>query len=272
MNEELYAVEENLVRNHPLLLLTLKNKESIKYVNSLLPFSIGIEIECHQKGETFKFHNFRGIPNIMDVNIDEGEQRFRIPAGINGFICLYQISETLKEVSMLTNSGIHYHVGLEHNYRSLVPTNVEENSYWILSELDTWKYPGTYNERKCEFGGGGVWVRFQDYFKTMEVRIGEMTFDYEVLVNRILHLASIVKRLIGKIGGEWKEPTDGILRRNDILSYQSLTTITEEQSRKMSSLYEQLQNLRKEAQEINGKIEEPTDEIKQIINNRIIKL
>ena len=68
---------------------------------------------------------------------------------------------------------------------------VEEDVKFMLSELDTWGYKGTYNSRNVSKHCGHCWIRFQDSFKTMECRIGEMTFHYYLLLQRILHLQSI---------------------------------------------------------------------------------
>ena len=76
---------------------------------------------------------------------------------------------------------------------------INNNSDYILTELDKWKYKGTYNPRKCVFSSSRNWVRFKDTLKTMEIRIGEMTFDYELLFERIRHCNEIVKTLKDKL-------------------------------------------------------------------------
>lgn len=165
-----------------------------KVSNYYLPYSIGIEIECSQK-PTFNIEDFNSIPHIIDVNCDLGEQRFRIPSGLKGLHCLYNISKSLKENSLLNPlSGIHYHVDCNRYYSKFTEEIIEDNAEWMLKELDSWGYRGTYNHRKIEFTSSHNWIRFQSVFKTMECRIGEMTFDYTLLIKRIFHLSSIVKR------------------------------------------------------------------------------
>lgn len=165
-----------------------------KVSNYYLPYSIGIEIECVQK-DTFNIEDFKSIPNILAIECDEYEQRFRIPSGLKGLQCLYRISQALKLNSLLNPlSGIHYHVDCSDTYDKFTPEIVADNEDWILKELDSWGYRGTYNKRKIEFTFSHNWIRFQSSFKTMECRIGEMTFDYVLLVKRIFHLSSIVKR------------------------------------------------------------------------------
>ena len=82
--------------------------------NSYLPYSTGVEIECTSKDNislSAARLGFNNIPNIIEVDIDYREQRFRIPKGISGAICLYEICEKLKLMCMLNmGSGIHYHI------------------------------------------------------------------------------------------------------------------------------------------------------------------
>ena len=92
------------------LVIQENNIDAIKVSDYCLPYSVGIEFECIQN-EHFNIEEFKSIPNILDVNVDTGEQRFRIPAGLNGIKTLYKISEALKQNSLLNPlSGIHYHV------------------------------------------------------------------------------------------------------------------------------------------------------------------
>jgi len=158
----------------------------------LLPFSTGFEIECMRK-DTFSHRVFTNIPNIMSVNIDKDEQRFRIPSGLTGLRCLSDISQALKRNSELDpRSGVHYHIDCTDMYHKITPELVEANKEWILAELDSWGYKGTYNGRDMSWTRD--WVRVHQHCKTLEFRIGEMTFDYEVLCKRILHCNEIVRK------------------------------------------------------------------------------
>jgi len=188
---------ENCMFKNPLALLALKNKESILKVNSYLPFSVGFEIECSPLADktisSAVKEEFRGIPYILHADVNpNGEIRFRIPAGINGFICLYYISKKLKVwFGLNEGSGIHYHVGLE-NYTYNPNKNCQD---FILKELDTWQYKGSYNKRSIS-NFKGNWVRYPTALKTVEYRIGEMTFDYDLLIKRIVHVSSITQYVI----------------------------------------------------------------------------
>lgn len=194
--EEAESIKDILITN-PIFLKD--NNRVNKVANLLLPYSTGFEIECNQS-VNFNSKNFETIPNILDVNCDFCEQRFRIPEGLNGFKCLFNIIETLKTNSIPNeNSGIHYHIDFTDVYDNINNDFIKENSKYILEELDKWNYKGSYNKRFVTIGSGAVWVRFQDVFKSMEIRIGEMTFDYEVMINRILHCQEIAFNLKIKI-------------------------------------------------------------------------
>lgn len=161
----------------------------------MLPFSTGFEIEC-DKLPSFNINDFESIPNILDVNIDNDEQRFRIPSGLKGLQCLYNISIALHKNSNLNlGSGIHYHIDCTSFFDKIEQDILHKNSEGILKELDDWNYKGTYNSRKVSYSMGHCWVRRQIGFNTLEFRIGEMTFNYQKLFLRIVHLNQIIKDL-----------------------------------------------------------------------------
>lgn len=183
-----------IIKTTPVV-LDVDSEDVNKVGNYYLPYSTGFEIECEQ-GSSFNVENFLNIPYILDVNVDSYEQRFRIPNGIKGIQCLYNISQELIKNSLLNKgSGIHYHIDFTDCYDSLNYDNIKLNSDWILKELDTWEYKGNYNSRKCQFNTAHNWVRFQNCFNTMEIRIGEMTFDFSLLFKRIVHANQIARKL-----------------------------------------------------------------------------
>lgn len=178
---------------NPLPLLNITNERILSSINSCLPYSVGIEIECSKK-PNFKDELFTSIPNIIEVNCDNGEQRYRIPSGFKGMICLFEITKNLKLYSELNPlSGIHYHIDCTNFYDSIVRV-IHENKEWILEELSTWNYKGNYNHKGIS-SFGAYWLRSQDIFKTLEFRIGEMTFDYPLMIKRIMHASKIVNKL-----------------------------------------------------------------------------
>jgi hypothetical protein len=161
--------------------------------NFYLPYSTGFEVEC-DRGSNFNLDDFTSIPDIIDVNISSMEHRFRIPSGLNGFKCLFKISQALCVNSVFNSgSGIHYHVDFTECYDEITPQIINQVTPFVLEELDTWGYEGTYNARGISTGMSHNWVRMQSGFKTLEYRIGEMTFDYDLLIKRITHVNYISK-------------------------------------------------------------------------------
>lgn len=215
-----YKVVRELVHTNPLPLLAIKDKTLIRYANSLLPYSIGIEIECSSKPEFIndslrKHIAKRDIPYIIEVNFDSYEQRFRIPSGIKGFICLYHISEFLKKYcEMNMGSGNHYHVDMtdmpiwsrreqssvqDREEAIIRETLITMEKGWILKTLKKeWDYKGTYNKWDVETDMAKV-LSFNTGHMTAEFRLGEMTFDYALLTKRILNCTNIVHNLKAKV-------------------------------------------------------------------------
>lgn len=201
-------VLEEIVYNSPLVLLSIRDKETIDLANNYLPYSTGFELECEKK-PTYNEETFKKIPNIIwDSSQDAYEQRYRIPNGINGLICLYNICYHLGNNSLLNmGSGIHYHIDCTDVTVQDLEVAFNRDSRFeseILKELDTWEYGGKYNSRGTSFGykhnGGtlGNWVRWNG-LGTLEFRIGNMSFDYKVLVKQIIHANDIVRRWKNKI-------------------------------------------------------------------------
>ena len=165
-----------------------------------LPYSTGFEIECYINPEYDLYQvieEFTLIPNIMSVDVNgSGEQRFRIPKGIDGLVCLFHIAEKMRKYAYPNPfSGIHYHIDCTDVFDKFTSSFIDSQASWVLEELDTWCYKGAYNTRRFAFNGGHNWVRFQNSFKTAEFRIGEMTFDYNLLFKRITHANDIMRRV-----------------------------------------------------------------------------
>lgn len=172
-----------------------------KKLDSLIPYSVGIEVEtCLNNSNTnvndlmkkFRSEN----PNTIDLTFDNYEQKIRIPAGLEGAKCLYNFCNYLYEYySFNLASGIHYHIDFSEVKDFINEQEIKDNSEWILKELDSWGYQGSYNKRFCVLNAKGNWVNFRSGFKTMEIRIGNMSFDYETHITRILHAQEIAFRL-----------------------------------------------------------------------------
>ena len=174
------------------LALDVEDKIVQKLALFYFPYSVGFEIETI----TENIRIFDEIPYLIENKSSINELRFRIPNGIKGIQCLFNISIYLKKYAELNpDSGIHYHIDCTDVYDLFTLDFINNHSDYILTELDKWEYKGTYNPRRCVFSGSRNWVRFKDTLKTMEIRIGEMTFDYELLFKRIVHCNEIVRTL-----------------------------------------------------------------------------
>jgi len=252
------------VYTSPLALLSIKDAKVVDKINNYLPYSIGIEIEC-MKSPEFNLENFTSIPDIMDVKIDSEEQRFRIPNGLVGLICLYNICERLKINSELNpESGHHYHIDMTHTYDMLSNEFIKSNEDWILRELDTWEYGGTYNRRQIEFNCSHNWMRFQSDFKTAEIRIGNMTFDYDIIVRRLIHACQIIRKLNYKLVNQELL----VFGKPDIHLLQS-QVINAKYKSKMDYLMKQLASLEEDS---NNEVQSTEEQRKQVIKNRVIKI
>lgn len=193
MENELINIEEAIYW-FPLSLKGIKNDILINQINSFLPYSVGLEFECAKK-KSFNINKFENIPDIIEIICDSDEQRFRIPNGIKGMICLFNICKQLKinsEINPL--SGIHYHIDMTDTFHLISHTIVDENQNWILEELDKWEdAKDTKQERTCAIDYR-CYVNFQTPFKTAEIRIGAQSFDYSFIIKRVIDANQIIKK------------------------------------------------------------------------------
>ena len=163
-------------------------------------YDVGIEIECSLLDGFFEDEVLEEIKSLhiyKDIQLSPKEQRFRLPKGGLGFYALHKLSDFMKKYYAFNDlSGIHYHIDFTDCFDNLINNESIINiSPYLLNELDSWNYKGSYNPKIVKLDGGSCWVKFQTGFKTMEVRIGEMTFDYNLLLKRILHLQNIAYHL-----------------------------------------------------------------------------
>lgn len=178
------------ITNNPLPLLEIQDAKIISAINSYLPYSCGIEIECDQPPH-YNEEAFESIPDIMEIKSSLFEQRYRIPNGLKGLICLWNICEQCKiNLELNEKSGHHYHLDFTDVYSFISDKNklLKDNREWINQELEEWNYKGTYNHRESS------WVRWNN-LETLEFRIGNMTFDYDIIVKRLIHACDISRRL-----------------------------------------------------------------------------
>lgn len=281
---------EEIIYKTPLALLSIKDADTIARIREYLPYSTGFEIECHYKqlpswdirrdeknsSSLFKVENFKEIPKIMAVDCSEYEQRYRIPYGINGLICLYLICEQLKENSALNpGSGIHYHVDMTGFYSKETLLNlIKNNEDWILTELDSWNFKGK-NQRGV-FDRKGGWLGFRREKDSAEFRCGDMSFDYNHLVTRIISANSIIKRLKDQINLEenikyLNGTPDLVPNTEEIVAYIK-THCGSNTHRRKEFLKIEAERVRLELQKLKTPIENKEEDIKQIVNLRTKKM
>ncbi len=155
---------------------------------------------------------------------------------------------------------IHYHIDCTDCYRT-IRNHVDSypcEGNWILDELDSWGYKGTYNGRRI-----GGWLRANS-LETLEYRCGEMTFDYQDLIKNIIHANDITKRLKKEIGIEYI-PNREVVDFSRVIGYLQ-TNITNPLKAEIATLRNKLKELE---QEEKGESEEDFNEMREIINRRV---
>jgi hypothetical protein len=192
-----YQVLREMIFHSPLALTSLTDNHLIKVANSYLPYSTGIEVECAWLNPNIMEYTDISprciIPNLMQSNHDNCEKRFRIPSGIKGMICLYNISEWLKENCGLNEqSGIHYHIDTGNYISDFIHFDIKGH-HWMLDSLDSWGYKGHYNSRAIS-NTKTTWVALRQTKGTLEFRLGEMTFEYDLLIKRIIHCQNLTRK------------------------------------------------------------------------------
>ena len=155
-----YYDSESLLFKNPLILNNRWEQIALHY----LPHDTRIEIECSLQPHYNK-KVFDEIPDIVENVSSTDELRFRIPPGLKGFCCLFNICEALKANCLYSESGIHYHIDMRHIYKNLVNQEfMNSTQEYILTELESWNYKGTYNAKKL-----GGWYKFQAGFETIDL-------------------------------------------------------------------------------------------------------
>jgi hypothetical protein len=204
-NNKAIELLEEAVYKFPQALKSIKDNKIIEFIDNYLPYSTGFEIECNILNENIKEDIikkvFGKIDNILDVNGADGEVRFRIPKGVKGILCLDDICTLLPHwFSLNMGSGIHYHIDMTDIYSEITDDFISNNDKWIIDELIKWETAKKLDHNAhCSRNRG--WVRYANEHKTLEIRIGEMSFDYQVIIKRIIDSNRIVRQLKSKILG-----------------------------------------------------------------------
>ena len=213
-----YKMVKGLVMTNPLPLMSEDRLayskritgNLIRYINSIFTRDIGIEIEAILKSNYSidDFHEAWNNANLAcSEDSDDNEIRIRLNVYDNKIsrclIDLYLGLELIKKYYKLNRlSGIHYHVdcpeiflnsNIYRNYDNIVSNQHE----WVFKALSSWNYN--------EVRGGNIrqisickWsqVRIHTSYKTLEYRIGEMTFDYSLILKRIIHVINITNKIV----------------------------------------------------------------------------
>jgi len=270
-------IEKELIQKYiytnPIALLAIKDQESINYINSFLPYSTGFEIECNTLSN-YDYEKFKVIPDILDYGkynsnqVTSIEVRYRIPNGLVGLICLYNICQELHRNCSLSASSIHYHIDCTDIFDKIHNQNwINDNNNWIIERLKLWETAKEYNA-DCKVSLYRAWVRLAEEHKTIEFRIGEMTFDYNIIVKRIIDCNDIIK----KVKEEFKDRVEIIYNKVDItkiLNYLKIVNISQEYKN-----FELLkQELEKQSKELKQQsiIINPDIDMKKVISSRVKK-
>lgn len=250
----------------PLTFLLLQDSNVLQRGNQILPYSIGIEIECILK-DTFNLENFKNIPNIIEVSASFGEIRFRIPNGVRGLICLYNVCEQLVHNCELNlGSGNHYHVDMTDCLHLVDCKFIDTNNEWIIKELESWSYKGVYNRKITSFDDN-VWMRYYTFHKTIEFRIGEMTFNYNLLMRRILSCISIARKIKDSLNINFSSIVYDSFNVEEIKDYLKTRPFLDQKNINLINKLKQL-----EIKEEEKSKDASDDEIKNFMKNRIVKI
>lgn len=192
-----YKVMRANIQSSPSLLCSLPFNLQ-READAYLPYETGIEIECHCIDPWELDKQLRKIDGILEASSESDEVRIRLTTGIRGMRALEQALVIITERCQLNpGSGIHYHIdcrGCFGNILEFSMVKIRRDDNWILKALDSWNYKGNYNSRsigECK----SHWVRLCKTYLTLEFRIGEMTFDYTLILQRIKSAQNIVHKI-----------------------------------------------------------------------------
>lgn len=260
MQSKTEKIREAVKRFPYLIPLYIKDKSfdpKITYgiMKKMLPLRFSIEIECLgalNKGD--RTQDLNKLYNVYSLTRDYSyvrteedylnatvlnEHRISV-LGFKQLVGFYNVLEAMKHsLFYCKGGGIHIHIDLTPFYYSDNNSNSwKVESYYIklhnvlstnayldrVYKIFGSKYTGTYNRRSCEIDSKGNWINIRPYFKTIEFRIGDLTFEYEELIDIVIQLQALVKEINYKINNKNK-----ITKGYDITKYHPL----DRKSRKM---------------------------------------
>jgi len=203
----------------PILKTTSINRKYYdKVINSLLPFKIGIEVECLESlttqmikaGKLKKdshsrdlFEDFKKILHCSDYSDDYNsdgsedicEQRMCFK-GHKEIIALRRFTALLTKYCILdSKGGIHYHIDFpefKNNKALCISAKPIVTKY--LDKINTiFNYRGHFNHKEVRMNTKCSWVNLRTDTNTIEVRIASLKFDYKQIVSEIICLSEIIQ-------------------------------------------------------------------------------
>lgn len=181
-----------------------------KIINSILPYKIGIEIECCDSLSISLRKNHDEMTkmlNCVSYNDDENagkdyfcEHRLCFN-GHKQIIALYNICSLLqKHCSINLNAGNHYHFDMP-ELRTLSNKDTDRIIAILTTKLDAidaiCEYKGSYNKKSVsESQSAHTWIRLQSHsFNTIEIRIAAPTFDYKKIVTELILISEVIREV-----------------------------------------------------------------------------
>lgn len=210
---------------------TFDPKITYGIMKKILPLRFSIEFEClgtinenktidsKKHGNQFgvyslnrdKWTNESNDPNYWANQQSLNEHRVSV-LGFRQLVGFHKVLETMKsDLISCPGSGIHIHIDIS----PFIPDKIEDRrgtyERWLenirnqmvinldmVYEIFGSKYTGEYNRKSCRIDQKGNWVNIRSGFKTIEFRIGELTFDYEELIDIVIKLQKLTKEVMRK--------------------------------------------------------------------------
>lgn len=205
-------------------------------MKKMLPLRFSIEFEClgaiepNRKISSINLANKYKVYSLnrdyccntntpFEERNDLNEHRVSI-LGFKQLAGLYQVLEVMKNNCIdCKGSGIHIHIDISPFY---YPTTKKRNWYGDdfylklqqvliqnsyldkVHEIFGNKYYGTYNRKTCSINEKGRWINIRTNYDTIEFRIGNLTFDYTELIDIVIKLQSLVKKVNREINNKNK--------------------------------------------------------------------
>lgn len=210
----------NIILNSPQRIPILKQscsnrKYHDKVINSILPFKIGVEIECYESLSLKINKNHPEIIkqlNCVDYSDDCTDSNNFCEHRIcfNGHkqvVSLYNLCLLLqKNCTINTTTGIHYHFDMPeikqfNGYKDKNKIKLVELLTNELNNINTiLNYKGDYNRKKVGIENKGTWVNIRsNYFNTIEIRTAGPSFDYTHIISEIIELSKIIQKIRTKM-------------------------------------------------------------------------